>query len=367
MPRRLPICSSVCGSAAPQPVAKLEHPPVPDRQSLERSLERLVAQAPLRLLLGKRAVAGHEVAEDGVLVLADRLVEARRGSSRGPHLGGLLKREPRLLGDLLERRLAGELHPEAPLGLVHLLHALDDVDRHADRPRLVGDRALHGLADPPRRIGRELEPALPLELLDRADEPEHALLDEIEERKPLVAVVLGDRHDQPQVRLDHPLLRGHVALLDPLGELDLVRSREQRVASDLPQEELQRVGRGLDGRLERILRRLRGGRLGDRLRRRAAIDDLDSALFQLPQEPFEVLRLELELLHGLHQLCVLEDSARLGGLDELRELFGVRELYGRVFSHGGLVPSFLPNDAVPAPRFGHRSPRGARSQSQHSP
>ena len=37
-----------------------------------------------------------------------------------------------------------------------------------------------------------------------------------------------------------------VALLDALGELDLLELRQQRVAADLLQEELQRVGRALD-------------------------------------------------------------------------------------------------------------------------
>ena len=36
-------------------------------------------------------------------------------------------------------------------------HLVDDVHGQADRPALVGDRAGHGLADPPGRVGRELE------------------------------------------------------------------------------------------------------------------------------------------------------------------------------------------------------------------
>src|SRR6266571_5107202 len=53
---------------------------------------------------------------------------------------------------------------------VHLLHPLDDVDGHADRPRLVGERARDRLPDPPGRVGRELEAAAPVELLDGADQ-----------------------------------------------------------------------------------------------------------------------------------------------------------------------------------------------------
>ena len=110
------------------------------------------------------------------------------------------------LRDLRERRLATELRPEHALGLVHLLQPLDDVDGHADRARLVGERTGDGLADPPGRVGRELVAAAPVELLDGANEAERALLDQVEERQALVAVVLGNRDDEAQVRLDHALL-----------------------------------------------------------------------------------------------------------------------------------------------------------------
>src|SRR5207248_4038676 len=107
------------------------------------------------------------------------------------------------------------------------------------------ERARDRLPDPPRRVGRELVAAAPVELLDGADQPERPLLDQIEERQALVAVVLRDRDDEAEVRLDHPLLLLLVAALDPLGELDLLRGRQERMAPRLAQEELERVGRRL--------------------------------------------------------------------------------------------------------------------------
>jgi hypothetical protein len=56
-------------------------------------------------------------------------------------------------------------------------------------------------------------------------------------------VPLRDRDDQPEVRVDHPLLRRRVASLDPLGELDLLLGGQERPASRLVQEELKRVRR----------------------------------------------------------------------------------------------------------------------------
>ena len=191
--------------------------------------------------------------------------------------------------------------------------------RHADRPRLVRDRAGDGLADPPGRIRGELETAAPLELLDGADQAEHALLDEIEERQSLVAVVLGDRDDQAQVRLDHPPLGRHVAALDPLGELDLLGGGEQRVASDLAEEELQRVRRRLDARIE-VARR--GGGFLDGLLG-LGLDDLDPALFELAIEQLDVSGLELEQIDGFGQFGRIDTSGGLCLLEQRLDFVGV--------------------------------------------
>ena len=145
--------------------------------------------------------------------------------------------------DLLLARQVAELGEQLALGASDLLLALDDVNRDPDGARLVGHAALHRLADPPGRVGRELEAAAPVELLGRADQADHALLDQVAERDALRLVPAGDRDDEPQVRGDHPLLGDHVAALDALRELDLLRGGEQRVAAGLVEELLQRVGR----------------------------------------------------------------------------------------------------------------------------
>src|SRR3954453_14116510 len=162
---------------------------------------------------------------------------------------------------LLERRLAAELRPERALCPVQLLHPLDDVHRHPNRAGLVGERPGDGLADPPRGVRRELVPAAPVELLDGADQAERPFLDQVEEREALVAVVLRNRDDEAQIGLDHPRLRRHLAALDALGELDLLRRRQQRVPAGIAQEELERVGGRLLGR-DRLRRRWWRGRRG---------------------------------------------------------------------------------------------------------
>jgi hypothetical protein len=93
-----------------------------------------------------------------------------------------------------------------------------DVRRDADRRGLVRDRTLAGLANPPGGVGRELEALAPVELLDRAVQSDHALLDQVAELQAVALVALGDRDHEAQVRVDHPLLRREVAALHALRE-----------------------------------------------------------------------------------------------------------------------------------------------------
>ena len=111
---------------------------------------------------------------------------------------------------------------------------------------MVLQAALDGLTDPQRAVGRELEATPPVELLDGADQSEHALLHEVLHREPVTLVAARLRHDQTEVRVDHPLLGLEVALLDPLGQLDLLCGGQQRIRAGAAQEQLQGVpGPGL--------------------------------------------------------------------------------------------------------------------------
>ena len=107
-----------------------------------------------------------------------------------------------------------------------------------------------GLADPPGGVGGELVAAAVVELLHRADQPERALLDQIQERQAAPDVALGDRHDQAQVGLDHVLLGGDVAALDALGQRDLLLGAQQRHAADRAQVQPQRVEARLDRQVD---------------------------------------------------------------------------------------------------------------------
>src|SRR5919202_1516187 len=176
----------------------------------------VLAQRDLDLLLGRRAAAGQQVAERGLALLADRLLEARDRARDLAHLPHLVGIELDGRGDLLERRRTAEARREVALGVGDLPLALRDADRHADRAPALVERAADRLPDPQRRVRGEAEPLAPVELLDGADQPEHPLLDEVEQRELAdVLVLAGDRDDQAQVRVDHALLGLEVAALDP--------------------------------------------------------------------------------------------------------------------------------------------------------
>src|SRR6266508_423392 len=111
----------------------------------------------------------------------ERILERERKLRHPQDLPHLLARQRELGRDLLRSWLARQLLDELALDAHDLAQPLDHVHGHADRPCLVGDRARHRLPDPPGCVGRELEAAAIVEFLDRANQPQRAFLDQVEE------------------------------------------------------------------------------------------------------------------------------------------------------------------------------------------
>src|SRR5262245_28093475 len=186
--------------SAVEPEAELDHLPLAFGERAQRAVDVLAAQRKLRGVEGRLGcLVLDEVAERALLLFADRLLEADRELRHAKDLPHLLRRHLELLGDLLRIRLAAEALHELPLDVNDLIQLLDHVNRDTDRAGLVGDRSRDGLPDPPRRIRRELVALAVVELLDRADETEAALLDQVEEGEPAAEVALRDRDDEPEV------------------------------------------------------------------------------------------------------------------------------------------------------------------------
>src|SRR4029079_3433139 len=151
---------------AVEPVAELEHAPLAVRERLQDRAQRLVAERLLGLLVGQRhRLVGEEVPELGLVLVADGLLERDRSLRAAPDLVVLLRLQVELQTYLDRAGLATELGAQGPLRAHDLVQLLDDVHGHPNRAGLVGERPRDGLADPPRRVGRELESLAVVELL----------------------------------------------------------------------------------------------------------------------------------------------------------------------------------------------------------
>ena len=254
IPRFAPTSSSVRGRTPSRPNRSIT-----TRRcrgwSFDECLEELGRTSAIGgLELGLVGARVRDQVGDARVSLSDRGVEADRVLHEVEQLLDALGSDADLEGDLVERGVAVELLPEKAAGLGDLSHLVGDVNGQADRPSLLRQRSGDRLLDPPGCVGRKLEAELVVELLDRPDQAEVALLDEIEKRDLGSCVVSRDRHDEPEVRLDEAALRHLVALVLQAGELALLRRGEQPAVPDLPDVELERIVRGRTGEIRPLSR-----------------------------------------------------------------------------------------------------------------
>src|SRR6185437_4507103 len=314
------------GLLALQAEAQLDHLALALGQRVERAVDVLAPQRHRRRIeRGDGLLVGDEVAQLGLLLLADRLLEADRELRHALDLAHLVGRHAELGGDLLRPRLAAEPLHQLALDVDDPVELLDHVHRDANGARLIGDRPRHGLADPPRRVRRELVPLAVVELLDGADEAEAALLDQVEKGEAAAQIALRDRDDEAQVGFGHLLLREHVAALDPLGQADLLVGGEQRDLADLAQVEPERVEARLDGQVE--LGRLLAveGRILLRRLPRLGVQELDVVVQQVGVEVLQLFLRELDFLQRGRNLVEREVALLVSFLDQGLELFDLRK------------------------------------------
>jgi hypothetical protein len=132
---------------------------------------------------------------------------------------------------------------EAALDRLQLADAVAHVHGQAHRAALLGHRAADRLADPEGRVGREAEAAAVVELLDRADQPDRALLDQVQQGHAgvLALEALGEMDDEAQVRLDHAVLGVEIAPLDAASEFELLGGGQEPRAGDALEEDSEAV------------------------------------------------------------------------------------------------------------------------------
>src|SRR5438128_5651105 len=228
-----------------QAKTQLNNPPLARAQRCQDVLD-LIAEHRLagRLERCHRHLVLDEIAQVGIFFLADRRFEGHWLLRNLLQLLDLVDRDAHAVGELLFARLPAELLEQGPRHARQLIEGVNHVDRDADRPRLVRDGARDRLADPPGRVGRELEAALVVELLDRAHQPQVPFLDQVEERQAPVEVLLGNRDHQAEVRLGEVMACLFRAGFHLLRQLNLFLSREQVDASNLLEVHPDRVVEG---------------------------------------------------------------------------------------------------------------------------
>src|SRR6185503_5901742 len=200
--------------------AEPDHPLLPAIEAVEDAfhlLPELLTRGSVERRDGVRVL--DQRTELRVAVVADRRLERDRHPTPALRLFDAFRcdRPARILRKLVRdfdgRWLAPELDRELASRPRHALHRLDHVHRHADRPRLVRDRPLECLSDPPGGVGRELEAALPFELVDSTHESGVAFLDEVQEAQPAAHELLCVGDDESQVGRDH-VIPSRLRLLD---------------------------------------------------------------------------------------------------------------------------------------------------------
>ena len=152
-------------------------------------------------------------------------------------------------------------------------------------------------------------------------------------------VLLRDRDHEPEVRVDHQLLRLAVAALDPLRELDLLLGGQELVAADLVEEQLQRVG----GRVGEIAVHVR--RVGRRPS--AVVRELDPAFLDVLVQALHVVLVEPCFLDCARDLRELEAPLSLAEIHQRGHVL-VSHLRGK-YHHGVVEKRATPYCAGPWP------------------
>ena len=139
-----------------------------------------------------------------VVVGAVGCVEGDRGVGVGrlEPFEHLLLGQPEVGGELGDRGGAAVLLGQLAGGLGQQQLELLQPARDPDRPALVAEVPLDLADDRRGRVGRELDPALEVEPVDRLDQPDRRHLDQVVERLAAVAEPAGEVLDQRQVHLD---------------------------------------------------------------------------------------------------------------------------------------------------------------------
>src|SRR5579884_1048507 len=197
-------------AAAPivQAEAQLQHFALALGQAIQHILNLLFEQLMARgFRRGQSCVVLDEVAEMTVFFLANRRLQADRLLANLDNLTHFLRADLHLLGNLLRCRLAPQVLQQTTADADQTVNRLHHMHGDTNRARLVSDSARNGLANPPRRIRAELVALRVVELLDRANQANIALLDQVQQAHTTTDILLRNTDDETQVGFGQAALR----------------------------------------------------------------------------------------------------------------------------------------------------------------
>src|ERR1700739_860620 len=199
-----------------QPKAHLDNALFPRGKS-PQNLRRVLLQihADHGLARRNRLPVFNEVAQVRVFLFTDRRLQRNRLLRDLQYLAHLRYRNVHAPRDLFARRLTAQFLHQLPACADELVDRLDHVHRDTNRSRLVRNRTRNRLANPPRRIRRELVTTPILEFIHCLHQADIALLNQVQELQSAIRVFLRDRNHQTKVGFNQLALRllgVHVAL-----------------------------------------------------------------------------------------------------------------------------------------------------------
>jgi hypothetical protein len=173
-----------------------------------------------------------------------RLLERARWAIDGQELVDLLDRETGPGRELPARRVDLTVGYRRAVRVMHASEGAQGPVRERHRPAELGDELLHGLTHPPARVGPERRAAGGIEALERPEQADHPLLEQLRAFDVRAPVVPRKTRDRAGERLHEPSASGRVAVLGGQDEPALLAGGQPRAPLQLVEVSLD-PGHGL--------------------------------------------------------------------------------------------------------------------------
>lgn len=180
----------------------------------------------------KRVIVIDEIEKVWIIIIEERSLEGDRLIGDFKKIEKFLERNGKILRKLLRSRLKEDLMKNMERSKKDIVDSLDNMKRNEDSEGMIGNRKGNWMKNKKGRIGREIVEEEILKIIERFNEENIELMNEIEEMKEEVSVIIGNRNKKEKVRLKNLIIG------DGRLELEIMEMIEDK-------EELKDGNRGL--------------------------------------------------------------------------------------------------------------------------